>query len=106
MPVQTNNTMLRIYLTVASLLRPERISIQREILNRCAKKRPQLDYTGQELVEIYEHANELIRNRRTKPIKWSGKLFLMQYPKTVLNLMNNKKVPLDELDRFKKMIQN
>ena len=96
--------MLRICLTIASLLRTEPHSIQREILNRLSKKRPQLDYSNKELLEIYEHANSLIKSRRTQSIKWSGFLFLMAHPKTSLNLMSNRKVPVQDVERFRNML--
>ena len=98
--------MLRICLTLASLFRSEPISIQREMLNRLSKKRPQLDYSSKELLEIYEHANALIKSRRTQTIKWSGFLFLMNHPKTALNLMNNRKVPVQDLERYRNVTNN
>ena len=97
--------MLRICLMLARLFRAEPISIQREILNRLAKKRPQLDHSSAELLELYEHANELIKGRRTKSIPWAGVKFLMEHPKTSLNLLNSKKVPVEELERYRTMIK-
>ena len=97
--------MLRICLMLARLFRAEPISIQREILNRLAKKRPQLDHSSTELLELYEHANELIKSRRTKSIPWAGVKFLMEHPKTALNLLNSKKVPVEELERYRTMIK-
>lgn len=96
--------MLRVCLTLASLLRSEPISIQREILNRLSKRRPQLDFSSKELLEIYEHANELLKSRRTQSLKWSGFIFLMNYPKSALNLMSNRKVPVEDLERFRNMV--
>ena len=98
--------MLRICLSLARILRSEPISIQREILNRLAKKRPQLDHSSAELLELYEHANQLIKSRRTQSVPWAGFKFLMEYPKTALNLMNGKKVPVDDLERFRTLLKD
>ena len=68
--------MLKLILVITLWFQKEQVSLQREILNRMAKKRPLLDYSNHELMERYEHANRLIKDRRTKNLKYSGIRFL------------------------------
>ena len=98
--------MLKLILVITLRFRRETVSLQREILNRLAKKRPLLDYSSDELLERYEHANRLIKDRRTKTIGLTGLMFLLEYPRTALNLINGKKVPIAEFEKFRKRVKS
>ena len=98
--------MLKLILVIALWFRKETASLQREILDRLAKKRPKLDYSNQELLDRYEHANRLIKGRRTKPLVFSGLVFLLEHPRTSLNLLNGKKVPIADFENFRKLIES
>ena len=43
--------MLKLILVIAQWFKKEPVSLQREILDRLAKKRPNLDYSSDELLE-------------------------------------------------------
>lgn len=98
--------MLKLILVIALWFRKEPVSLQREILDRLAKKRPKLDYSSQELLDRYEHANRLIKDRRTKTLRFPGIRFLLDIPRTALNLMNGKKVPIAEFEKFRKRVES
>jgi len=98
--------MLKLILVIALWFKKEPVSLQREILDRLAKKRPNLDYSSDELLERYEHANRLIKDRRTKTLRFSGIRFLLDSPRTALNLMNGKKVPIAEFEKFRKRVES
>ncbi len=76
------------------------MSLQREILDRLAKKRPKLDYSSQELLDRYEHANRLIKDRRTKTLCILRFVFLLSIQEPVLNLLSGKKVPIAEFENL------
>ena len=88
--------MLKLILVITLRFQKEAVSLQREILNRLAKKRALLDYSSHELLEYYVHANRLIKDRRTKTRGVSGIRF-PDHPRTALNLVNGEKVPLPSL---------
>lgn len=96
--------MLKLLLLISTLLRKESISIQREILNRLGKKRPTLNCSSRELIELYEHANQIVKYRKTTFLTVSDLLFLLKYPKTAMNLLNGKKVPVAEIEKFRKLV--
>jgi len=98
--------MLRIILVIINIFRKEKSSIQREILNRNAQKRPLLDYSNRELLEIYEHLVEVMSYRiKFNRAKISDFHFMIQYPKTALNIINNKALPIEVVENFKKKIE-
>lgn len=97
--------MLKLILVIALWFRKEPVSLQREILVRLAKKRPNLDYSSQELLERYEHANRMIKGRRTQTLAFSGLVFLLEHPRTALNLLRGKKVPIAEFEKFRKRVE-
>ena len=97
--------MLKLILVIALWFQKETVSLQREILNRLAKKRPLIDHSNHELLERYEHANRLIKDWRTKTLGFSGIRFLLEHPRTALNLMNGKKVPIAEFEKFRKLVE-
>lgn len=97
---------LKLTLIIALRFKKETISLQREILNRLAKKRPLLDHSSHELLERYEHANRLIKGFRIKSQGFSGIRFLLEHPRTALNLMNGKKVPIAEFEKFRRLVES
>ena len=96
--------MLKLILVITLRFQKETVSLQRQILNRLAKKRALLDYSSHELLEYYVHANRLIKDRRTKTRGVSGIRFLLDHPRTALNLVNGEKVPIAEFEKFRNML--
>ena len=97
--------MLKLALFFAKLVRKEPCSIQREVLNRLAKKRGAWDLSSSELIELYEHMNA-ISKKRTGPATISPSEFftLLKYPDSASNFLNDRKVPVNDLESFKKRI--
>lgn len=98
--------MLKLILVIALFFKKEPVCLQREILDRLVKKRPNLDYSSQELLERYEHANSLIKDCRTKTLEFSGLVFLFEHPRTALNLLSGKKVPIAKFEEFRKRVKH
>ena len=97
--------MLRLALFFAKLVRKEPCSIQREVLNRLAKKRGAWDLSSSELIELYEHMNAITK-KRTGPATISPSEFftMLKYPDSASNFLNDRKVPVNDLESFKKRI--
>ena len=97
--------MLKFALIFAKLVRKEPCSIQREVLNRLAKKRGAWDLSSSELIELYEHMNAITK-KRTGPATISPSEFftLLKYPDSASNFLNDRKVPVNDLESFKKRI--
>ena len=97
--------MLRLALFFAKLVRKEPCSIQREVLNRLAKKSGAWDLSSSELIELYEHMNAITK-KRTGPATISPSEFftLLKYPDSASNFLNDRKVPVNDLESFKKRI--
>ena len=97
--------MLKFALFFAKLVRKEPCSIQREVLNRLAKKRGAWDFSSPELIELYEHMNAITK-KRTGPATISPSEFftLLKYPISASNFLNDRKVPVNDLESFKKRI--
>ena len=97
--------MLKLALFFAKLVRKEPCSIQREVLNRLAKKRGAWDLSSSELIELYEHMNAITK-KRTGPATISPSEFftLLKYPDSASNFLNDRKVTLNDLESFKKRI--
>ena len=97
--------MLKLALFFAKLVRKEPCSIQREVLNRLAKKRGAWDLSSSELIELYEHMNAIIK-KRTGPATISPSEFftLLKYPDSASNFLNDRKIPVNDLESFKKRI--
>ena len=97
--------MLKLALFFAKLVRKEPCSIQREVLNRLAKKRGAWDLSSTELIELYEHMNAITK-KRTGPATISPSEFftLLKYPDSASNFLNDRKVPVNALESFKKRI--
>ena len=97
--------MLKLALFFAKLVRKEPCSIQREVLNRLAKKRGAWDLSSTELIELYEHMNAITK-KRTGPTTISPSEFftLLKYPDSASNFLNDRKVTVNDLESFKKRI--
>ena len=97
--------MLKLALFFAKLVRKEPCSIQREVLNRLAKKRGAWDLSSSELIELYEHMNAITK-KRTGPATISPSEFftLLKYPDSASNFLNDRKIPVNDLESFKKRI--
>ena len=97
--------MLKLALSFAKLVRKEPCSIQREVLNRLAKKRGAWDLSSAELIELYEHMNAITK-KRTGPATISPSEFftLLKYPDSASNFLNDRKVTVNDLESFKKRI--
>ena len=94
--------MLRLVLTIAKLFFREPCSVQREILNRLQKKRGAWDEANDELLEIYEHVNAIVKKRtRVGTISPKEFMMLVKHPTSALNFLNERKVPLNDLEKFR-----
>ena len=94
--------MLRLVLTIAKLFFREPCSVQREILNRLQKKRRAWDEANDELLEIYEHVNAIVKKRTgVGTISPNEFMMLVKHPTSALNFLNERKVPLNDLEKFR-----
>lgn len=94
--------MLKILLFFSKILAKEPCSIQKEIINRSQKRRSQWDHDTLELVELYDHLDAICK-KRTRPgtLKPSEFFTLLKYPSSSLNFLNGRKVPFNDLEKFK-----
>jgi len=99
--------MLQLILQLSKLFFREPCSVQREILNRLQKKRAAWDANNDELLDIYEYLNTIIKKRTgvgtITPKEFS---FLMKHPTSSLNFLSGRKVPLNDLERFRSEFVN
>ena len=94
--------MFQLILHLSKLIFPEPCSVQREILNRLQKKRSAWDASNDELLDIYEYPNSIIK-KRTGVGTITPKQFglLMKHPNSSLNFLSGRKVPFNDLERFR-----
>ena len=94
--------MLRLILLLAKRVNREPCSVQREILNRLQKKRGSWDASNDELLEIYEHLDKITK-KRTGIGTISPKEFmsLLKHPTSALNFIGGRKVPFNDLEKFR-----
>ena len=99
--------MLQLILHLAKLFFREPCSIQKEIINRSSKRRGQWDYDNLELIELYEHLDSICK-KRTGPGTVNPNQFftLLKYPKSSLNFSNGRKVPFNDLEKFKNEVNS
>ena len=99
--------MLKLLLFFAKSLAKEPCSIQKEIINRSSKRRGQWDYNNLELIEMYEHLDSICK-KRTRPgtINPSQFFTLMKYPTSSLNFLNGRKVPFNDIEKFKSEVNS
>ena len=102
-PLQTK--MFKLSLLVFSWIRREPCSIQREVLNRAAKKRSVLDHDTVDLLELYDHLDRIAK-KRTGPATISVSEFftLMKYPQSTRNFLNDRRVPLNDIQALRKRV--
>ena len=99
--------MLQLILQLAKLLFPEPCSIQKEIINRSSKRRGQWDYDNRELIELYDHLDSICK-KRTGPgtVNPSQFFTLLKYPTSSLNFLNGRKLPFNDLEKFKSEVNS
>ena len=99
--------MLQLILQLSKLFFREPCSVQREILNRLQKRRAAWDASNDELLDIYEYLNTITKKRTgvgtITPKEFS---FLMKHPTSSLNFLSGRKVPLNDLERFRSEFVN
>lgn len=94
--------MLRLILTLAKFFFNEPCSVQREILNRLQKKRGIWDADNQELIDIYYHIHAIVKKRKGVGTITPNQFFtLIKHPTSALNFLNERKVPLNDLEKFR-----
>ena len=98
--------MLKFSLWVFSWIRREPCSIQREVLNRAAKKRSVLDLDTVDLLELYDHLDRIATKKRTGTATISVSEFftLMKYPQSTRNFLNDRRVPLNDIQALRKRV--
>lgn len=99
--------MLLLILQLSKLFFREPFSVQREILNRLQKRRGAWDASNDELLDIYEYLNTITKKRTgvgTITPKQFG--FLIKHPTSSLNFIGGKKVPINDLERFRSEFVN
>lgn len=97
--------MLQFILSLVCYLYQEPCSLQREIMNRLEKKRITLELSDEELLLVYEHINIIIKqsNRRFL-ISPNHFKTVLRFPRSALNFLRDKKVPINRLEDFRTMI--
>ena len=99
--------MLTLLLQIAKLFFREPCSVQREILNRLQKKRGAWDASNVELLEIYEHVNSIVKKRTGVGTITPGQFAtLLKHPTSTLNFIQGRKVPLNDLEKFRSEFVN
>ena len=84
------------------MLRIESRSVQREGTVRLRGSSQPFNTTLQEFIERYEKLDRLTSKLNyNQRITVSESLYLMRYPKSTLNFLNDKKIPLDEFQKLK-----
>lgn len=98
--------MLVLLLHLAKWFYKEPCSIQKEIINRYTKKRASWDATNDEIVVIYDHLALLVK-KRTRIGKLTPAQFftLIKHPTSALNFIQGRKVPFDDLIKFKNQVK-
>jgi hypothetical protein len=93
-------------LHIAKWFYKEPCSIQKEIINRSSKKRGSWDATNDEIVDIYNHLDVLIK-KRTRIGKLTPAQFftLIKHPTSTLNFIQGRKVPFNDLEKFKNQVK-
>ena len=94
--------MLQLILQLSKLFFREPCSVQREILNRLQKRRAAWDAGNDELLEIYEYLNTITKKRTGVGTITPKEFFtLVKHPTSALNFLSGRKVPLNDLERFR-----
>jgi len=94
--------MLQLILHLSKVFFREPCSVQREILNRLQQKRGAWDAGNDELLEIYEYVNTITKKRTgVGTITPKEFMVLVKHPTSALNFLSGRKVPLNDLERFR-----
>ena len=94
--------MLQLILHLSKLFFREPCSVQREILNRLQKRRGAWDASNAELLEIYEHVNSIVKKRTGVGTITPGQFAtLLKHPTSTLNFIQGRKVPINDLEKFR-----
>ena len=102
-----HQTMLTLLLHLAKLFFREPCSVQREILIRLQKKRGAWDADNEELLEIYEHQESIVKKRTGVGTITPGELMsLIKHPTSTLNFFYDRKVPFNDLQKFRTQFIN
>jgi len=97
--------MLKLSLWLIQFIRKEPCSIQREIMSRVAKKRAAWDLSSEELLFLYTHLDKVVKKRTGMGTISPSEFFtLLKYPKSTLNFLADKKVPINDVDALRKRI--
>jgi hypothetical protein len=89
-------------LQIARFFSNEPISIQRELINRAAKRRGSWDASLEELLFIYDTLNSATKKlSRKRGSSISDLSTMLRYPKSTLNLMEGKKVPFNDVEHLR-----
>ena len=99
--------MLKLILHIVTWMRKEPCSIQKELINRSQKRRATWDHDNIELIELYDHLDSICK-KRTRPgtINPSQFFTLLKYPTSSLNFINGRKVPFNDLEKFKSEVNS
>ena len=102
-----HQTMLTLLLQLAKLFFREPCSVQREILTRLQKKRGAWDADNEELLEIYEHLQSIVKKRTGVGTISTGEFMsLIKHPTSTLNFFYDRKVPFNDLQKFRTQFIN
>ncbi|MDB2505884.1 hypothetical protein N9X04_00685 [bacterium] len=84
----------------------EPCSIQREIINRSSEKRGAWDASNDELVDIYDHLDAIVKKLTRQGTITPGQFFtLIKHPTSALNFIQGRKVPFNDLEKFKSQVK-
>ena len=98
--------MIKLILMLARFFVKEPCSLHREIINRSHGKRSSWDLSSSELLELYEYLVVLTKKRtRVGTLNYKEFSTLVKYPTTSLNFLRDRKIPLNDLERFRLTIK-
>ena len=98
--------MFKLILMIARVFVKEPCSLHREIINRSHGKRSSWDHSSSELLELYEYLAVLAKKRtRAGTLNFKEVSTLMKHPTTSLNFFRDRKIQLNDLERFRLIIK-
>ena len=98
--------MFKLILMIARVFVKEPCSLHREIINRSHGKRSSWDHSSSELLELYEYLAVLTKKRtRVGTLNYKEFSTLVKHPTTSLNFFRDRKIPLNDLERFRLTIK-
>ena len=94
--------MFKLILNLARFFVKEPCSLHREIINRSHGKRGSWDNSSSALCELYDYLAVLTKKRtRLGTLSYKEVSTLMKHPVTSLNFLRDRKIPLNDLERFR-----